>query len=411
MITNENKETFLFSLDGDTITSSDIYTLFNKKIVNTGGKKEVLPALYDPSDSLIVHKGQLSCIKSDLNTTVGRYIFNLVTIQAAFNGKIEYYNNTFTDKNWDKFHDFLIDELLMKRIDGSELGKFHTRIVWLNNFTELIVPAQSENIVIPPKEIKDYYIKLCNEHKDIIENNDAVRYNNEIEKPALDFAKKWYKEHAAEDPSWAIFAKGGKPKFDNVFKNCYVATGVIKNIVTGKNEITTHAYGDGIDPTEQTLITNQGIAGVYARAVNTQKGGAKTKEFAVAFQSQTVTEDDCGSKYTLGVDVTADNLNEIKWRYAKNPENPEEYIVVTPDNMKSFIGKHLEIRSPMLCMSDNYCWKCVGELYRRMGLKNCGLGSQKLTSTFLNKSLKAFHDMNAKSAVINWKDNLYKIIK
>ena len=61
----------------------------------------------------------------------------------------------------------------------------------------------------------------------------------------------------------------------------------------------------------------------------------------------------------------------------------------------------------MFCMSDNLCWKCMGELYRRLGLKNAGLASQRLTSTFMNASLKAMHDQTIKTATIDWKNCVF----
>ena len=65
----------------------------------------------------------------------------------------------------------------------------------------------------------------------------------------------------------------------------------------------------------------------------------------------------------------------------------------------------------MYCASegDGYCWRCMGDLYRRLGLKNVGLASQKLTSVFLNKSLKAFHDSTMKTSKIDWSNCLYDV--
>jgi hypothetical protein len=409
MITQENKESFLLSLNSDTVTASDMFILFNKKLVGTPGKQTVEPPLYYVTDPITIKKGQMECVKEDIKTTVGRYMFNLITVNAAFKGKIPYVNKTLNGDEWNSFHNSLIDSLLMKEITGAELGKFHTRIVWLNNFTEMLVPSASEHFIVCPKEIKDFYNKLCEEHKDIIDNNDDTRYVSEIETPAIDFAKKWFKDHINENESYLLFAAGGKLKFKVHFKNMFISTGIINDITDGKNKITTHSYGDGIDPKEQTLLTNQGIEGAYGRAVNTQFGGYKTKQFAVAFQSQVVDTEDCGTDRTIGIDVTEKNLNIIKWRYIRDPEHPTEFICVTPDKLRSYIGKHVEYRSPMFCMADNYCWRCMGELYKRMGLKNCGLASQKLTSTFLNKSLKAFHDLSAKPRVIDWSNSLFSV--
>ena len=188
----------------------------------------------------------------------------------------------------------------------------------------------------------------------------------------------------------------------------FLEVGPIKDIATGKFNISTANYADGIPPDEMASYTNMGIFGAYSRAVNTQYSGAKTKEFAVAFQSLVVTEEDCGSDLTIGIDVTKENVSYIKWRWIKDPKSPDGYTLLTPDNYKSYIGKHVEYRSPMLCKSDGLCWRCMGELYKRLGLKNAGLASQRLTSTFLNNSLKAMHDQTQKLTTIDWKKCVFE---
>lgn len=410
MTTYEDKLAYLFSLKSDTITAIDIFRLFNKKFVQGSNNNEpaISPPMFFPADKIIVKKGQLPNINNDIETTVGRYIFNLVVISYAFGDKIPYVNETLRSKNVDKLQNHLSDELLMGRIIGEEFGKFQTRLIWLNNFVEILVPGTSPNLMVLPEEIKKKLNDLILANKEAIINGDTTTYVNNVETPIIEFAREYYIK--TNDPGWMLYAKGGKPNFSNVFKNMFLEVGPILDIATGKYKISTACFSEGLPPEENYLYANQGVFGAYNRAVNTQFGGAKTKEFAVAFQSQVVVEDDCGSQLTIGLDVTKNNLDIIKWRYVRDEENPTQFVLVDPDNLNSFIGKHVEYRSPMLCMTDNgYCWKCVGDLYKRMCLKNIGLANQKLTSVFLNKSLKAFHDTTVKSTVIKWKDCFYRL--
>lgn len=406
----ENKLSYLFSLKPDSILMTDIYNLFNKKSnVLPNGKIEIIAPLFQPTDKINVPKGTLPNIKFDIETTVGRYIFNLVVIAAAFGDKVEYINKTMRNDDFEKLQNYLCDEVLMGRISGAEFGKFQTRIVWLNNFTEILVPGTSDNLMVLPPEIRNKLQELIDANREVILAGDTAKYINNVEKPILKFAKQWYVEHG--EPGWLMYAKGGKPKFDNVFKNMFLEVGPILDITTGKYKISTACFSEGLPPDENYLYANQAVFGAYNRAVNTQKGGAKTKEFVQAFQGQRVVEDDCGSQMTIGIDVTEDNLNMIKWAYVRDDKNPNEFICVTPDTLNSYIGKHVEFRSPLYCMTDNgcFCWKCVGGLYQRMGLSNVGFASQKLTSTFLNKSLKAFHDSTVNTTVIEWKKCLYNL--
>lgn len=409
MMTQEGKLEYLFSLKSDTIRAHDIYKLFNKKAIanpNTG-KVEITPPEMYPYDKIIVKKGQLPNVKEDIESTAGRYLYNLIVIAAAFSDKIDYINKTLRDDDISKLQSHLSDELLMGRITGAEFGKYQTRTIWLNNFTEIFMPSTSSNLICLPADIRNELQRLIDENKECILKNDVTTYLNKVETPILEYARKWFIDH--NEPGWVQYAKGGKPKFKNVFKSMFLEIGPILDITTGKYKISTTNYMDGIPPEENYLYANQGVFGAYNRAVNTQVGGAKTKEFAQAFQSQVVTEEDCGSQYTIGIDVTKDNLSSIKWKWIRDEKNPNEFICVTPDNLNSFIGKHVEARSPMFCMSDNYCWKCVGDMYKRIGIKNVGLASQKLTSTFLNKSLKSFHDTSLSTTRIPWKDCIFEM--
>ena len=411
MMSEESKLAYLFSLKADSVTASDIFRLFNKQPMKNAEGKIIgaNPALFRADEWINVKKGQMQCVKEDIRTTAGRYIFNLVTIEAAFGGKYAFINKTMRDNDTSALHDKLCDDLLMGKITGAEFGKFQNRFIWLNNFAEIFIEGSSPNLMVLPLEIKKELDRLIDENQEAIASGDTTTYINNVENPIIDFARKWFIEH--NTPGWSMYAKGGKPKFSNVFKNMYLAVGPILDLTTGKYKISTANYSEGIPPEENYLYANQGVFGAYNRAVNTQVGGYKTKLFAMGFQHQQVIEDDCGTSSTIGFDVTAKNIDVIKWKYIRDPESPDGWTCVTPDIINRYIGKHVEYRSPMYCASegDGYCWRCMGDLYRRLGLKNVGLASQKLTSVFLNKSLKAFHDSTMKTSKINWSDCLYDV--
>ena len=254
---------------------------------------------------------------------------------------------------------------------------------------------------------------VLEENKELIANNDTTGYLEKVEKPILAFAKKYYKDKG--DPSWDIYSLGSKPKFDNVFKNMFIECGPILDITDGKYKISTSCFSDGIKPSEYHLYANQAIFGAYSRAVNTAYGGAKTKEFTAAFQSLVVTEDDCKSQDTIDVEITNGTVNDVKWRWIKSTDKTDPtydgngFVLLTPDKAKKMIGQTVQCRSPLFCRSDNLCWKCVGEIYKRTGLKNIGLTLSKLTAIFLNTSLKSMHDVTIKTFEMDPKACFYTL--
>ena len=401
MVNQENLD-FLFSLTPKS-TKSDIFKLFGKRFNKTANKVE--EPMFHTYDKITVKAGKIGNLSEDIETTVGRYLFNMFILDYAFDSKIPYFNKTLNGKNYGDLIQTLCDKLLEDVITGEQMAEFQKRICWFNNFTEIIMPGLSTDLLVLPKEIKAEFKRLCEVNKEIIDNDDVIGYIEKIEKPILAFAKKYYKDKG--EPSWDIYSLGSKPKFDNVFKNMFIENGPMLDIVTGKYKISTYCFSDGIPPEMFDLYANQNVNGAYSRAVNTAYGGAKTKEFTAAFQSLVVTEDDCKSQGTVAITVTEKNVNDVKWRWIRSNDNSDEtydgngFILLTPDKAKTMIGKVVECRSPLYCNSEHLCWKCVGEIYKRTGLKNVGLTLSKLTSMFLQTSLKMMHNSTIQTFKMN----------
>lgn len=410
MINQENLN-FLFSINGKDITKTQIFKLFGKTYNKETNKIE--EPMFHTWDKIKVPKGQIPNLTEDVETTVGRYVFNMAILEPAFGTVIPYFNYTLNGKNYDNLVQSICDKLLADEVTGEQFAQFQLRICWFNNFTEIIMPGLSTDLLVLPEEIKNEFKRLLEENKEIVQNNDTTGYLEKVEKPILAFAKKYYKDKG--DPSWDIYSLGSKPKFDNVFKNMFIECGPILDITDGKYKISTNCFAGGIKPSEYHLYANQAIYGAYSRAVNTAYGGAKTKEFTAAFQSLVVTEDDCKSQDTIDVEITNSTVNDVKWRWIKSSDKSDPtydgngFVLLTPDKAKKMIGQTVQCRSPLFCRSDNLCWKCVGEIYKRTGLKNIGLTLSKLTSIFLNTSLKSMHDVTIKTFKMDPKSCFYTL--
>ena len=71
--------------------------------------------------------------------------------------------------------------------------------------------------------------------------------------------------------------------------------------------------------------------------------------------------------------------------------------LLTPDNVKEYMGKEVNMRTPLYCTSDKYCNVCSGNQYYMMdGLRNVGLLTNRVGTSLLNAALKGFHDMSLK---------------
>jgi hypothetical protein len=403
----QNNLSYLFSIKKDEEDmESVIYTLFNKKkTVTPDGKVLLDEPMFYPYEEIRLKSGQLENLSEDITTTVGLYIFNLLFLVNPFGNIIPYINETINKSGLTKIADNLCDLLLTDKITSEQFAKYQQQLIWFNNFTEILIPGVTTNLLVVPDVIKAELKRLINENKEAIEKGDVVTYHDNVETKILDFAEEWYKKN---DPDgWRLYGLGGKPSFRNNFKNMFLEVGPIKDIVTGKYKISTNSFSEGISPEEYSEYANSAIAGSFSRGVSTQWAGAKTKEFSSAFESLVIDPGtDCGSKKTIEIEVTKKNLQYMKWRWIV--ENGS-LVLLTSDNVNQYLGKKVNCRTPLYCIQDNLCEKCSGDLYRRIGIVNAGLSLNKLTSIFLNRLLKVMHDSTVKTSTFDPFDYIFEL--
>lgn len=76
-------------------------------------------------------------------------------------------------------------------------------------------------------------------------------------------------------------------------------------------------------------------------------------------------------------------------------------VLLSPDIIDKYVGKKIKLRTPIYCKSDKLCSKCAGTLYYKLGIKNVGLTTSKLSSTLLNLNMKKFHNSTANISKID----------
>lgn len=120
-----------------------------------------------------------------------------------------------------------------------------------------------------------------------------------------------------------------------------------------------------------------------------------TKKMFAGMQSLVLDEKgtDCGSEKYVEFTITDKNKKLFLYRYILDGN---KLVLLDDKNIKSYINKKVKMRSPMGCKSDKICNICAGELYYKLGIKNIGLTTTKVTSTLLQKALKKFHDVSVK---------------
>ena len=67
------------------------------------------------------------------------------------------------------------------------------------------------------------------------------------------------------------------------------------------------------------------------------------------------------------------------------------------------------MRTNLFCRDEDFCNVCAGDYFYDIGVHNIGNTSTKSSSTMMNKSLKAMHDVSMDVVTINPFDYITKI--
>lgn len=114
---------------------------------------------------------------------------------------------------------------------------------------------------------------------------------------------------------------------------------------------------------------------------------------SMSFQSVVIDkkDSDCGTKIFNKILLTDSNYDLFRYRFIKDPTTGR-LIEINEDNKDKFVGKVVEMRSPLYCKGDKICNHCIGNFFYKLGIDNVGLTTNSIGGTLLNKSMKAFHD-------------------
>lgn len=350
--------------------------------------KKEHPPMFQPFDILTVSKGDLECIHSEMETTVGSFLLNKYLIDGPGLGKhIQYINNEMNGKDVDKLGDKVASLFRTDVISVDVVNKYLTiRDAFLSMIYQAILPSLSYNIMKVQPQIEQKAEELLRQYANEIEAGDLVTMNK-----IQDELVKYARDLLQDDESMILYQSGSKPFFENNYKVLSIMRGPIKNEMTGKYEFVTSNLMNGITKHDIPSSANTILASEYPTAIATKTAGHQSKKILYFMQGETVGEkdSDCGSKATIKMVATNDLANEYRYFVEKG-----ELKLLSPENISQYRGKVLSFRTPLGCTRDNGpCNKCVGEYPYMIGIVNIGLMANKISGSVLNNLTKSKHNL------------------
>jgi hypothetical protein len=387
----DNEKLALLSIPYDRVDLKLLKELF--------GNRKDSKAKFLPNDTFTLNKGKFHN-KEQCKTTVGRYIFNLFVLSPKLITLIGYQNETMGGDGIGDLEGKLSKLLLDDKITSEDMFEYYDKTQWLGfSLAKFLNASLTYDLLVPSKEITDKKEELIQKYDKAIKSGDVVTFSK-MEKELINFAK----DNVKEIPDMQIYDSGARGKFGNNYKNTTLLRGGMKNLADPNDTyISTASLVEGIPSEEMGRYADLITQASYSRAVGTREGGYEGKKLAAAFQSMMVDEkgSDCGTTLTKKFKLTKKNKSSFMYRYIVEKG---KLVFLDESNIDSYVGKIVDMRTPLYCKNDKYCSKCAGELFNKLGIENVGLLTTRIGTSLLNASLKQFHDMTLKTVEINIED-------
>lgn len=384
-VLSEEDKNFLLSLNKDTITASQIISIFGN--TTKKGSFEITPPKIKTTAVLHLKAGEY-INKKDVETTAGIFLFNKLMIEGKIDSIIEdgYVNETITKKKFEKILHLASENLMNNKITIDKVVEFLTAFeFWGLKLIVPFSPSFTMNILKPNEEVMKEKNKLLKQYEK--SEDKSLSKMVEIEDKLIDIAAKENKN----DPGMTLYDSGSRGSFEDNYKNISIMLGPSKNPATNQYTFVTNNYIDGIEKKDLPILGNNVVSASYPKAVGTEVGGYLTKQFYAVFQSIVVDKPgtDCGTKGYIQLTLTPTIINDFLYQYIIGEKG--KLILLTPENADQFLNKKVKMRSPMACLSDKICSKCAGTRFETMGIENIGLTTGRISNTLLNAGMKNFH--------------------
>ena len=387
------------------------YLYDNKQFKVKIGKDLVLledttDTAYKVTDYIHLKEEELPNTKDPLDTTLGIFIVNYILLVNPFKNKISYINGPVNIRAIEAAIEPLLSSNPKKDsndISIEEYTSFANAAAFLTNFSRIVSLASTPKGIIPPPGIAAYKKKVIKEMKDKYGNDVFTDYTKVAE--LEDKLKAFDKEFIKDDPAYGKFMSG---KVTNVARaKLYLSYGAEAGFDrSGKAKLVENSLEEGwpSDPESLSRMYNASRSGSYDRGSETQKGGTAAKVVLRATNSVKIKTNDCGTTKTRNFLITERNS---KMLVGRNIVIGTKIVGLTEQNIKSYIGTYVKLRSPSYCIQphNNFCSTCMGE---KMSKYKDGVSLLVLdvSAKLLDISMKSMHISIIQTHKLNISDSL-----
>lgn len=339
-------------------------------------------------DKMTIPAGYFYSTQPEIKTTVGRFIANKFMFEGSGIIPVLTYQNNVINKSViegidDLIGIYLMEDKVTRKSFNTYIDRRDTLGYWLNG---MLAHSISEKMLKPLPEIEKKKAELCKKYE-----KELAAGNIDVMTQISDELVKYAKELLKGDPGMDLFDSGDLD-FGNNYKNNAIIKGAVINKITGEYDFISSSFMDGIDVKDIPAHANSILASQYPASIATADAGYLGKKLLALLQMIDIDEPgtDCGVKNLIPITIKKVNKNNLLYTYIDNGGG--QLIKLTKDNIDSYVGKTVKMRSPMSCKHGKLCSRCASELFYLLGVEHAGLFGVQISHADLNLALKAKHN-------------------
>lgn len=370
------------------LTPNDItFDLLIDLFGHIGGNKPK----YEPEDKMTIPVGEYYN-KEPIETTVGRFIFNKTLIEKSGMVKVlGYINDVLTEGYFhNKLEGKIAVELIEGRITTDQMYTYVDTRDWLSlQLHALITPSFTQNTIKIHPEVQKLKNELFKKYEKELASGNAI-IASQIESELISKTKEVLKDDIGMD----LYVSGARGSLGNNYKNIALMRGAVYNRATGKFEVVKNSLNDGLAVEDIPISSNTILEGAYPKACGTRDSGYISKKLLAECQTEFLgdKDSDCHTKRGIKIKLEPSMAKNYIYRYIMVNGKP---IKLTADNIDKYIGKEVELRSPMTCIrteKGEICNVCAGDFYYMVDNRAMGLSASRIGNALTKYNMKKFHD-------------------
>lgn len=362
---------------------------------------------YETNDRFTLPAGRFHN-KQTIETTIGRYIFNMFALPEAYLKKYGYANMAMHGGAIGDEESLMANMLLSGELKAEDYLQYMRKGEWLAGaVVAYLAPSFDQSTVDTIPEIMVRKEQLAKEYADKIAQGDMgtiSMINDKLVAEADAIMRANPEKYKTIE-----WANARVYNIGNNYRKTNISTGLQRKPSNQDEYFYIDSnYAEGLAKKDYATNSNLAIIGGLSRGLDSAESGYSAKKILGAMSTWEVDKDldDCGTKHYLETEIPKGYGSFYLYRWVNDGDTE---VLLDPNNINRYLGKTIKLRSPLYCKSEKVCNKCAGDFLDRIGVGYEGLAAFEIADVLVNQQMKAFHDSSIKSSNINPFDYIKKI--